>query len=362
MKRLLITMASLTFSIALFVPFGEGKTMRAGPAGQDQAKEEADAYGAWYTAYKAQDAVKTLELGKAFVGKFPSSKYANFIKNDFPREYGILFNKAVQEKNVAEIVRIGNEVLASNADNLDYVWAVLVQIRQNEISASPGNFAHASQASDLAQRAIRLFEAGKTLTGVDPNTFKLKVTLAYLHQTLAIIYDHDKGTDKALAEYDKAAELDASNATYFFHCGRIHNDKYNAAAQRYEAAQKKADAIPDADRNAAEPKPEVKAALDEAKAALAEVKDQSEAVINCWARYVALTADKPSEARTTVLGVVTGLYKFRNNNSEAGLQKLIEDNRTSPAPVKWTPPVEPATQPKPAAEPNAVAKPNGKKP
>jgi hypothetical protein len=60
--------------------------------------------------------------------------------------------------------------------------------------------------------------------------------------------------------------------------------------------------------------------------------------------------------------VVTGLYKFRNNNSEAGLQKLIEDNRTSPAPVKWTPPAEPATQPKPAAEPNAVAKPNGKKP
>jgi tetratricopeptide (TPR) repeat protein len=362
MKRLLMTMAALTFSLALFVPLAAAKTMGAAPVAQDQAKEELDAYGAWYTAYKAQDAVKTLELGKAFVDKFPASKYVDFIKKDFPREYSILFNKAVQEKNVADIVRIGNEVLASNADNLDYIWAVLVQIRQNELSASPGNFAHSSQATDLAQRAIRLFEAGKTLTGVDPATFKLKVTLAYLHQTLAIIYDHDKGTDKALAEYEKAAELDPSNATYFFHLGRIHNDKYNTAAQRYEAAQKKADALPDADRNAAEPKPEVKAALDEAKAALAEVKTQSEAVINCWARYVALTADKPSEARTTILGVVTGLYKFRNNNSEAGLQKLLEDNRTSPAPVKMTPPVEPSAQPKPAAEPNAAVKPTVKKP
>jgi tetratricopeptide (TPR) repeat protein len=355
-------MAALTFSVALFVPLAEAKSMGRGAVAQDQAKEEADAYGAWYTAYKAQDAVKTLELGKAFVEKFPNSKYVDFIKKDFPREYSILFNKAVAEKNVGDIIRIGNEVLASNADNLDYIWAVLVQIRQNELSANPGNFAHASQATDLAQRAIRLFEAGKTLTGVDPNTFKLKVTLAYLHQTLAIIYDHDKNSDKTLAEYEKTADLDPANATYFFHLGRIHNDKYNAAAQRFEAAQKKVDAIPDADRNAAEPKPEVKAALDEAKAALAEVKSQSEAVINCWARYVALTADKPSEARTTILGVVTGLFKFRNNNSEDGLSKLIEDNRTSPTPVKWTPPAEAPAQPKAASEPNAAAKPGAKKP
>jgi tetratricopeptide (TPR) repeat protein len=197
---------------------------------------------------------------------------------------------------------------------------------------------------------------------MDPKAFKLNVTLAYLHQTLALIHDQNKDTNKALAEYEKAAELDPTNVTYFFHSGRIHNDKYNAAAQKYEAAQKKVDAIPEADRNAAEPKPEVKAAVDEAKAALAEVKNQAESVINYWVRYVALTADKPSEARTTVSGVVTGLYKFRNNNSEAGLQKLIDDNKTSPTPVKMTPPVEAPAQPKPAAEPNAAAKPNGKKP
>src|SRR5205814_5662972 len=132
----------------------------------------------------------------------------------------------------------------------------------------------------------------------------------YMHQTLAVINEHDKNIDKALAEYEKATGLDPSNVTYFFHSGRIHNDKYNAAAQKYEAAQKKVDAIPEADRNAAEPKPEVKAAIDETKAALAEVKSQAEAVINNWARYVGLAT--PSEARTTVLGVVTGLYKFLN--------------------------------------------------
>src|SRR6185295_12601621 len=135
---------------------------------------------------------------------------------------------------IAGVIRIGKEVLASDPDNLDYIWAVLLQIRTNEIAKN--NFSHAADATDLTQRAIRLFEGGKTLTGVDPSKFNLNVTLAYLHQTLALIHDNAKDADKALAEYTKAAELDPANVSYFFHSGRIYNDKYNVAAQKYEAA------------------------------------------------------------------------------------------------------------------------------
>jgi tetratricopeptide (TPR) repeat protein len=304
-----------------------------------------------------------MELAKAYLQKFPSGnpKNVEYLKKQWiPSMRGYFYKQAADAKNTAEVIRIGKEVLAEDPDNLDYVWAVLVQIRTNELSAN--NFAHASDATDLAQRAIRLFEAGKTLTGGDPKTFKLNVTLAYLHQTLALIADNSKDTDKALAEYTKSGELDPSNAAYFFHCGRIYNDRYNVAAQKYDAAQKKADAIPEADRNAAEPKPDVKATLDEAKAALAEVKKRAEPVINCWARYLGLTADKPNDARTTVLGVVTGLYKFLNNNSEEGLTKLLDENKTSPTPVKMSPPAQPASAPKPAADSSAAAKPNGKRP
>ena len=362
MKRTLLVMAALTFSLALFAPLASATTIVAGPVAQDPTPEEAAAYKAWFDANSAKDFVKANDLAKAYLEKFPSGKYADYLKNKWiPSLYPFFFNKAVEAKNMPEIIRIGKEVLARDPDNLDYVWAVLLQIRQNELAASPANFAHAADATDLAQRAIRLFEAGKTLTGVDPKTFKLNVTLAYLHQTLALIYDHNKDTDKALAEYVKAAELDPANATYFFHAGRIYNDRYFVAFQKQEAAQKKVDAIPEADRNAAEPKPEVKAALEEAKAALAEVKGRAEPVINYWARYLGLTADKPSEARTTVDTVVNGLYKFLNNNSEDGLKKLIEDNKTSPIPVKMSPPAQAAAQPRPA-EPNAPSKPNGKKP
>jgi tetratricopeptide (TPR) repeat protein len=198
------------------------------------------------------------------------------------------FNKAVEAKNVAEIIRIGKEVLAKDPDNLDYLSALVVQIRTLELFATPPNFAHAAEAAEFAERAIRLIEAGKKPTGADPEKFKPNVTLAYLHQTLAVIADHGKNIDKALAAYEKAATLEPTNPAFFFHCGRIHNDRYAAGAQKYEAAQKKVDAIPEADRNAAEPKPEVKAAVDEAKAAFTLVKSEAEAVVNCWVRYVAL--------------------------------------------------------------------------
>jgi tetratricopeptide (TPR) repeat protein len=329
MKRLITVMAALTFSLALFMPLASAKTVGGETNVQDPAaKEEADAYGAWYTAYKAQDAAKTLELGKAFVQKFPSSKYADFIKKDFLREYGILFGIAVQAKNVAEIIRIGKAVLADYPDNLDFASAVVVQIRINELNANPPSYAHAADAADFAERSIKLIEAGKTAG--DKDKFNPKVTLAYMHQTLAIVYDHDKNVDKALSEYEKAGTLEPTNPAYSFHCGRIRNDKYAAAATKYEAAQKKVDAIPDADRNAAEPKPDVKVALDEAKAALADVNSQADAVITCWARFLGLTADKKEwEIRPKILTAFTELYKFRHNGSTDGMEKLIDQNRAN---------------------------------
>ncbi len=331
---------------------------------QEISPEEAAAYKAFYDANAAKDYQKAMDLAKAYLQKFPNGNASQlaYVKKWIPSMRGYFYKIAADGKNVAEVIRIGKEVLAEDPDNLDYIWAVLLQIRTNELSATPGNFAHANEASDLAQHAIRLFEGGKTLTGVKPEDFKLNVTLAYLHQTLAMIADHNKETDKALAEYTKAGELDPTNVTYFFHAGRIYNDRYNVAAQKYDAAQKKVDAIPEADRNAAEPKPEVKAVLDEAAAALTDVKNRAEPVINAWVRYLGLTADKPTEARTTLLGVVTGLYKFLNNNSEDGLTKLIDDNKASPSPVKMSPPAQAAAAPKPVVEPTVVAKPNGKKP
>lgn len=333
MKRLITVMAALTFSLALFMPLASAKTTANESVTQDQKEAEAAAYKLWYDANAAKDYPKAMELAKAYLEKFPSGGYVGYLKDKWiPQMRGYFFKKAADEKNVAEVIRIGKEVLAADPDNLDYLSALVVQIRSNELFATPANFAHAAEASDFAQHAIRLIEAGKTPSGSDPAKFNKNVTLAYMHQTLAVIYDHEKSVDKALAEYEKAGMLEPTNPAYSFHCGRIHNDKYAAAATKYEAAQKKVEAIPDADRSAAEPKPEVKGALDESKAALADVNAQADAVITCWARFLGLTVDKKEwDIRPRIQQAFTELYKFRHNGSTDGMDKLIDQNRANPS-------------------------------
>ncbi|HZM90997.1 MAG TPA: hypothetical protein VFF31_31035, partial [Blastocatellia bacterium] len=282
MKRTILMMAALTFSFALFVPPASARATAPGVVAQDPTPEEAAAYKAWFDANGAKDYPKAMELAKAYLEKFPSGKYAEYLKTKWiPGMHPVFFNKAVQDKNVPEIIRIGKEVLARDAENLDYLSALVVQIRTLELFATPPNFSHAADAAEFAERAIKLIEAGKTPTGADAK-FNKNVTLAYMHQTLAVVAENQKNIDKALASYDKAAALEPSNPAFFFHCGRLHNDRYAAGAQKYEAAQKKVDAIPEADRAAAESKPEVKAAMDEAKAAFTQVKSEAEAVVNCW--------------------------------------------------------------------------------
>lgn len=333
MKRLLTVMAALTFSLALFLPLASAKTTASESVAQDQKEAEAAAYKLWYDANAAKDYPKAMELAKAYLEKFPSGGYVSYLKDKWiPQMRGYFFKKAADEKNVAEVIRIGKEVLSADPDNLDYLSALVVQIRSNELFAVPANFAHAAEAADFAQRVIRLIEGGRTPSGSDPAKFNKNVTLAYMHQTLAVIYDHDKNVDKALAEYEMAGTLEPTNPAYSFHCGRIHNDRYAVAATKYEAAQKKVDAIPDADRNATDPKPEVKAALDESKAALADVNAQADAVITCWARFLGLTVDKKEwDIRPRIQQAFTELYKFRHNGSTDGMDKLIDQNRTNPS-------------------------------
>jgi tetratricopeptide (TPR) repeat protein len=332
MRRLITVMAALTFSLALFMPLASAKTTARESVAQDQKEAEAAAYKLWYDANSAKDYPKAMELAKAYLEKFPAGQYAGYLKDKWiPQMQGYFFKQAADAKNVPEVIKIGKEVLARDPDNLDYLSALVVQIRSNELFSTPPNFAHAAEATDFAQHTIRLIEAGKTPSGSDPNVFKKNVTLAYMHQTLAVIYDHEKSVDKALAEYEKAGALEPTNPAYSFHCGRIHNDKYATAATNYEAAQKKVDAIPDADRNATDPKPDVKAALDESKAALADVNAQADAVITCWARFLGLTVDdKKWDIRPRIQQAFTELYKFRHNGSTDGMEKLIDQNRASP--------------------------------
>jgi thioredoxin-like negative regulator of GroEL len=348
MKRSILMMSVLTFSLALFVPLASARATMSEAVAQDQTEAEAAAYKAWFEANGAKDYAKAMDLAKAYLDKFPSGKYADYLKNKWiPSMRGYFFNQAVQAKNMAEMLRIGKEVLSTDADNIDYLWVMINQLRVRELYGTPPDFSHAADYTDFVQRVARLIEAGKMPTGV--KDFKKDATLAFLNYDLGVIEAHNKNVDKAIEYNTKAATLDPTAPAYPFACGSLHQQKYASAAQKYQA-------FPEADQlavneNKPEAKPEVKAALDEAN-------KQADAVIECWARYVAMTKDKHEydAVRGKVETELTKLYTYRHPDAPTGLQKLIDQYRSG------SPPASSSTSAKPPDSTAASARPDGKKP
>jgi tetratricopeptide (TPR) repeat protein len=348
MKRLLTVMAALTFSLALFMPLASARTAARESVAQDPKEAEAAAYKLWYDANAAKDYPKAMELAKAYLEKFPAGQYSGYLKDKWmPQMQGYFFNQAVQAKNMPEMLRIGKEVLSKDPDNIDYLWVMINQLRVKELYGSPADFSHVADYADFVQRVMRAIEAGKTPTGV--KDFKKDVTLAFLNYDLGVIEGHNKNVDKALEYNTKAATLDPTFPAYFFACGSLHQQKYANAAQKYQA-------YPEADQQAVnENKPDAKP---EVKAALEEANKQADAVIDCWARYVALTTGKSeyNSVRDKVEGEATKLYNYRHPDTPEGFKKLVDQYRSGSAPTSSSAPA------KPPESTAASAKPADKKP
>src|SRR5713226_6799964 len=120
MKRSILMMSVFTFSLALLVPYASARATMPEAVSQDQAEAEAAAYKAWFDANGLKDYAKAMDLAKAYLEKFPSGKYADYLKNKWiPGMRGYFFKQAADAKNVSEVIRIGKEVLAQDPDNLD---------------------------------------------------------------------------------------------------------------------------------------------------------------------------------------------------------------------------------------------------
>jgi hypothetical protein len=324
--------AALALMMALHVPFAPAQTEQTAAAAQDPKQAEADAYKAWYDANAAKDLSKAIPLAKEYLEKFPNGQYAGYLRDKWlPQTQGYLFSEARKAKNTAEMITIGRQALEKDPENLDYLYLLAIDLRTNEISTNPPNYAHAGEAAEFTERAIKLIEGGK-VPGVfaDKSKWNQNAQLAYLYQTLAIVAEQKKDSDKALQLYMKASSLDGTNVVNYFACGRLHQEKYLSAVQKYQA-------FPEADRTADPAKPEVKAALDEAN-------KHADMVIDCWARFVAMSPNK-TQVRDQVEKVITDLYKYRHPESPDGLQKLIDQYRSSTPATSTTGTSSPSTKP-----------------
>jgi tetratricopeptide (TPR) repeat protein len=289
--------------------------LAAGPLwAQEEANlEEVTAYTAFHAAQTAGDTAKATELARAYLEKFPKGQYADALTKWMGAARWGRFNEAIKKKDMAGMVTIGREGLAQDPNDINYLYWMAVNLRTNELLGG-GSAANVDAAAEFSRKAIERIEAGAVPIGVDAAKWNKDATLAVLHQNLALVAAKQDKVEEALQEYEKSTALApkdlAINARNTLGCGTLHKSAYDDAVQKYQA-------LPEASRTSDPPAAEATAAIDLAN-------KEADAAIDCWARFLAVTAANPSETRNKVEQALGALYQYRHPDQPQGYQAIVE--------------------------------------
>ncbi|HZG51497.1 MAG TPA: hypothetical protein VEZ40_05110 [Pyrinomonadaceae bacterium] len=299
--------------------------------GQPNAAAQKEAYG----------------IGQEYLTKYASCNdtYSKAVQK-FVTQYGEAVRKVGNatelgdalyvKKDYAKAFQLGNQMISADPENL----SLLIQLGYagyNAQSLNPPLATFSPTALGYARKAIQMLEAGKT--PAEWVLFKTKdEALAYLNFAVGeyMIKSDPAG---AVPFYLKSFALESPVKTTAPAYARL------AAAYQvgqYDPLQKEFTAKYGG-------KPET----DESKFALNNLNQVMDRVIDAYARAVNLSANdtnpKMVADRKVWLETLTGFYKFRNNDSAAGLDAFIASATSKPLPEPFTPqPYVPAAAPAPS--------------
>jgi hypothetical protein len=305
------TFAALAFAAAATLALAP-----AAPAvAQEVVQDEGAAYRAWHDASQAGDNAKAMAAAKDYLEKYPKGQYAEFITKWYGTAQMTALDAAIKEKRTADMITVGRDILATDPENLNVLYALAFNIRRNELFASPPVFTNAPAAVEFSKKAIALVESGKTLTGVA--SFDKNATLAWMTQILAVNEGKNGSPAEAIKLYDKSTALAPEDpsiaARNLLAVVSLHQAKYAELAKAYNA-------IPAEDRAAAEPKPEVKEAKDALNA-------EADGLIDAAAAFVAFgrTKNLPPATVDRVNQMLETIYKsrFPEDTTLEGLKKIL---------------------------------------
>jgi tetratricopeptide (TPR) repeat protein len=310
----LVAATSFVFVVASAVP----------AAAQEVVQDEGAAYRDWHAANQANDLPKSMAAAKAYLAKYPGGQYAEFLTKWLTQARFSALDAAIKAQKMDEMIRIGREILATDPDNLNVLYALAFNLRLRELLAAPQKLDHAKDAQELAQKAISLVESGKTLAGV-PN-FDKDATLGWLYQVLAVVEAADGHDEKALGLYEKSSSFAPDDVAV---AGRNLLSELAMRQGGYAEAAKAYNALPDADRAAAEPNEQVKAAHDRLNA-------EADGLIDVAARFVAFGRAKslPTATVDKVNEILETVYKtrFPEDATLDGLKKILDEKSGAKAP------------------------------
>ena len=223
----------------------------------------------------------------------------------------------INEKKFSEAYATGAKILA---DEPGYLRAQIDLGYAGYLAASSKNESFNAAALDYARKAIQAIESGKQPTEWAP--FKGKDdTLAYLHYAvgyLTLKTTPDQSIDSLLKAVQYESDIKKTPSTYYFLAAAYESGPYKTLSAAYQT------------QFAGKPEtPESKAALEK----LGTVMDR---IVDAYARAIATagTDPKTEQSRKEWMTQMSNYYKFRHENSDAGMKEFIDTVLQKPLPPK----------------------------
>ena len=218
----------------------------------------------------------------------------------------VLVNAYVSAKKFDDAYRAGAAWLEKRPDDA----LVLANLSFHAIAqAQAGNTKFLPVAEGYGTRALKLFEAETVPAGYDATLWnEAKASWRpKLHQSLGLLALVNNKPADALKHLDQAAALNPNDAATFYLLASAKDEEYRQMAAQYQSMA------------AGAPKDEL----------LKKINAKMDEIIDHYARTAALTEGQPQhqQLREQVMQSMTAYYKFRNNGSTDGMQKLIDKHK-----------------------------------
>lgn len=332
-RFLLLCAIATTFALPAFAQTPTASPSGAAAQGDDQAKR--DLYECFRTNYKT-DQKKAYDCGKEFLQKYPGDEYERYVK-----KFVDAYDKAVRKPQLIQLVKdqkwsdaytLGKQILADEPEDL----VVLYNTSLSALNlATSGNDTNNAEAVNFARKTIQLIEGGKTFEQGKPIDPKDKnEVLGLLNYALAT-FTFKSNPDDAITSLIKAAQYEGSikknPQTYGFLAVAYQAGPYNRLRTDYEKRF-----------------PAGSVETEESKVATQNINQVIDRIIDAYARAVALAGNDAALAqrKNEWMEQLTGFYKYRHNNSDAGLKEMIAGIQNTPLPqppTLATAPAAPAT-------------------
>jgi hypothetical protein len=286
-------------------------------------KVKVDLYTRFVDNYKTNRPV-AYETAKDYLQRYGKerdqySEYVQMWTADYEREERRrqLRHLVFDDRNFTEAFKIGKQVMAENPDHLDSLIALT---NAGYLAANARNETFNTETLSYAHNAIAQLESGKVPETWDP--FKGKNdTLAYLHATVGLMKlktNPSESIDAILKTESLESDLKKLPTLYYYLARAYETGPYAKLSADYQT------------RFANKPESA------ESKLALEKLGQVIDRIVDAYARAVAAagTEQQYTATKTAWMTPLTSYYKFRHQDSDAGLNDYIAKILSTPVLAK----------------------------